>query len=216
VTVPSIPKRVVGTPYKLRRRKAAPEVAPAEAKRFFAALPEWSKSRRVARFPIRARFVVGYETTLRPSTLDRLRAPEHYRRGSATILLTAAADKARFGREIPLTDAVRKALDAVCPDEGLIFGKHDYREHVAAAAAKAFPPEVAERFAGTHLRSAGITHLLERSGNLPGTQYMAGHKLVSSTARYAKPSLRAARDALGLGAPKNPRKGARPAKRRSG
>lgn len=204
VVAPSIPERTTGTAHTVRRRKTAPELSPDEVAALVEALPTWSTSRKVKLFPIQARFVVGYETTLRPSTLDKLEAPTHYRKGASTLTLTSTADKARFGRELPLSDKARAALDSVCPKEGLIFGKHDYREHIKEAAEATLPADVADRFAGTHLRSARITHLLEETGNLPGVQYLAGHRLASTTALYTKPSLRAARAALGLGAPKNP------------
>lgn len=214
VLVPSIGKRTVGTTFAVRRRGTAPQVSPEQIEKFLAALPAWSTSRKVARFPIRARFVVAYETTLRSEALDLLSAPMHYRKGASTLLVTPDIDKARFGRELPLTLKARRALDSVCPEEGPIFGKHDYRDHVTAAARTAFPAEVAARFSAPHLRSARITHLLEKSGNVPGTQYMAGHKTLAATSVYAKPSLRAAFAALGM--PKNSGKRGRPAKRRSG
>jgi site-specific recombinase XerC len=205
VPVPSIGKRTTGTPYEKRRRGTAPQLSPKQVAALLAELPEWSTSRKVGRFPIRARFVVAYETSLRPSTLDRLEAPTHYRRGSSTLLITPEIDKARFARELPLTPRARAALDKVCPPEGPIFGSHDYREHVASAAKATLPADVAARFCAAHLRSARITHSLEATGNLPGAQYMAGHKLLASTSVYAKPSLRAAVDMLqALGMPKNP------------
>jgi site-specific recombinase XerC len=216
VTVPSVGLRVTGTAFATRRRTTAPELSPEQVEALLAALPDWSTSRKVERFPIRARFVVAYETSLRPSTLDRLEAPKHYRRESTTLLITPDIDKARQGRELPLSQRARDALDAVCPKEGAIFGKHDYREHLKVAAEKVLPADVAARFAGTHLRSARITHLLEQSGNLPGVQYLAGHLLASTTAIYTRPSLRAARAVLGLGAPKKPSRRRRTAKRRSG
>jgi site-specific recombinase XerC len=94
-------------------------------------------------------------------------------------------------------------LDYVCKRlgkdyAGPIFDAHDYRKHIAKAAGKALPKELARIFCGAHLRSARITHLLERpSANLPGVQFLAGHKQVSTTSRYVKPSFRAARDVLG-------------------
>jgi hypothetical protein len=63
----------------------------------------------------------------------------------------------------------------VCPKEGLIFGWHNYREYLKAAAEQVLPPERAKRFAGSHLRSARITHLAESSQNLPGVQFIVGH-----------------------------------------
>lgn len=49
---------------------------------------------------MRQRFVIAFETALRPETLDRLSVPEHYVRGAATLTITDEIDKARFGRVI--------------------------------------------------------------------------------------------------------------------
>lgn len=208
IPVPSIGKRTVGTRHTEPRRSTAPQLSPEQVAEILDALPEWSESRKVARFPIRARFVVAYETSLRPSTLDRLEVPRHYRKGAASLVITPDVDKARQGREVPLSARARSALSAVCPDAGLIFGRHDYREHLDAAARSVLPADVADRFCGAHFRSARITHLLEQTGNLPGVQHLAGHKLAATTSLYAKPSLRAAMDVIaaadaGMGMPKN-------------
>lgn len=205
VTVPALPRRAAGNPHPVRRRSKAVAVTPEQVRAFLAALPEWSTSRKVKPFPIRARFVVAYETSLRPSTLDRLRAPEHYRVGSGVLRLTADVDKARWARDVPLSPLAMTELDRVCPAEGLLFGAHRYDDHVRAAAEAVMPPELAERFAAAHLRSARVTHLLEQpQANLPGVQHLAGHRLTSTTAGYVRPSFRAAESALGLGAPGNP------------
>jgi site-specific recombinase XerC len=196
IQVPGVPAKTTGTRYFRKRRGSAPDLSPRQIAAVIAALPEWSTSKRVDRFPIRARFVVAYETGLRTSALDLLSVPEHYHRGAATLTVTDEIDKARWGRELPLSDAARAALDSVCPDAGLIFGDHDYRWHFKAAAMKVLPGAVAERFCTTHFRSAMITHELERSGNLPGVQYRAGHKQAKTTGGYVRPSFRAAEDSL--------------------
>jgi integrase len=206
VNVPGVPTKTTGTRHTQRRRVAAPELAPDECEAFLAALPEWSESRRVDRFAIRARFRVQYETGLRPSTIDGLSVPEHYSRGATSLRITPEIDKMRSAREVPLTDAARKALDATIdgmparPDGeafcGLIFGAHEYREHVAAAAKKGLPPAAARVFTGAHLRSARLTHLLERTGNVAGVQHLAGHADTRSTSRYLRPTFRAAVAAL--------------------
>lgn len=209
--VPTVPRRATGKPHPVRRRSAAIELSPAETEALIAALPEWSTSRRVKPFPIRARFLVAYETGLRPALLDGLSAPLHYRHGAPRLRVTAELDKSRWVREVPLSPGARAALDSACPKgkEGPIFGSHDYRPHLAAAARAALSPDRAERFAGAHLRSARITHWLEETGNLPAVQYLVGHKLTATTARYVRPSLRAAESILGR--PKNyrGRKGAK-------
>jgi site-specific recombinase XerC len=206
INVPSVPRRSLGTAHPVARRSAAIELSPEECERIIAALPEWSNSRRVDLFAIRPRFIVAYETSLRPSTLDALVAPDHYRRGSGSIRLTPGIDKNRMGREVPLSARARSALDVVLdmlpPADGakayagLIFGKHEYRDHLESAARSVLSPDRAQKFCGAHLRSARITHALERTGNLPGVQYLAGHKRASTTALYVRASYRAAEDVL--------------------
>lgn len=134
--VPKLPRRATGTPYHQRRRCAAFEVSPEQTRNVIHALPEWSTSGKVVRFAIRARFILAYETSLRPSTFDRICAPEHYRSGADRLHLTADTDKARFTRDVPLTKRARRVLDYLlralerehgAPYEGLLFGHHDYR-----------------------------------------------------------------------------------------
>lgn len=192
VPVEGVPKRATGTRYEKRRRSAAIPLSPDEVEAIVAALPEWSESKKVAPFPIRSRFIVGYDTSLRPELLDLLSCPEHYSPGRTHLDIPPELDKNRWERAVPLTDRARAALDKVCPDNGMIFGKHDYRDQLRKAVADTLPPHRAKLFTGGHFRSARITHLLEQTGNLPGAQFLAGHKTTTTTARYVKPSLRAA------------------------
>jgi len=203
INMPGVPTKVTGTAHPKRRRVAADELSPEQIERIIEAMPEWSKlpKRRTPndepkRFPIRARYRVQYETGLRPSTIAALSVPEHYSKGQDFLNLTPDVDKIRWGRPVPLTAKARAALDAVCPPKGIIFGGHDLREAVARAAATVLPEAAAKRFAGAHLRSARVTHLLEATGDLPGVQFAVGHKQDSTTAKYAKPSERAARSML--------------------
>jgi len=211
VVIPGPPKGAKGKVYEKRRRSKAFAVSPDEVRAIIGALPEWSESKKVERFPVWARFVVGYETSLRPSTLDKLSVPEHYGPGRTEIVIDPFIDKNRFDRGVPLTAAARAALDSVCPKEGLIFGRHDYRNQLRKAVKDALPAHRAALFIGAHFRSARITHWLENTGNLPGTQHMAGHLLVTTTARYSKSSKRAAESMLEddrkalLPAPKEPK-----------
>lgn len=193
VVVPPMPKKAMGVAHPVKRRSAAVEVSPEEIEAIIAHLDTWSNSKKVAKFPIRARFIVAYETGLRPSTLDRMRAPLNYRRGAKTIRITADIDKSRWVREVPITARARRALDEVCPDDGVIFGKHELRPHIKAAADAVLPKDRAERFCGAHFRSAMITHNVEKpTTNLAGLQHQVGHQQLNTTARYMRPSLRAA------------------------
>ena len=220
--VPSVPKRAVGKPHDKRRRVAAVELSPEETRALVAALPAWSTSKRVARFPIRARFLVAYETGLRPELLNALLTPMHYRKGQETIRVTPELDKGRWARDVPLSKPARAALDQALDGltldarrrkeiargghySGPIFGNHDYRPHLKEAADQALPKDRAERFNGAHLRSARATHMLEAGANIPGTMFLFGWRQVSTAAKYVRPSARAAREALAeiLGAPRN-------------
>lgn len=185
--LPSVPKRTPGTAHP-RGKRTHTELSPAEVRKLLAALPERSKHG----WPVRARFVVAYETTLRPATLDALSVPEHYTKGARYLRLEAVNDKGRYERMVPLTRAAQRALSSVCPEAGPIFGRHDYRDALEKAARSALSKDKAATFFGYELRGAGITHLLEETGNMPGVQYLAGHKHASTTALYVRASLRAA------------------------
>lgn len=190
-----LPRRAQGTPFALRRRGTATPLSPEDCRRLLATLPEWIHPRTGPRYAVRARFVVAYETTLRPATLSALTAPDHYSRGAKFLVITDDIDKARFGREVPLTRSARAALDSVVPDAGLIFGKHNYRAQLSRAAKLALTQAQARTFTAYDLRHAKLTELAE-TGNLTGAAYIGGHRHVTTTNAYIKPGLRAAQRAL--------------------
>jgi integrase len=193
VEVPSVPEKATGTPYKKRRRAAAVPLSEAEVKAIIRALPEWSTSKKVPPFPVRARFLAQYETGLRSELFDLLSVPEHYATGATELNITPDLDKGRWSRRVPISNAAQRALDKVCPESGLIFGAHDYRTHVKRAAEKALPPERARLFTGAHLRSARATHWLDKSAPLTGVQFLLGHKRLETTARYVRAHEKAAK-----------------------
>lgn len=193
VDVPRLPDGLSGKAYKHRRRARAPELTPAEVRKVLAALPVWSD---IHRFPIRARFTVQYETGLRTTTIDKLRAPDNYSKGALVLVLTDSDDKEAYGREVPLSLRARRALDSVVPSAGVIFGEHDYVRYLRPAADAALPAHKAAVFTWQHLRSARITHWLEQTSDLPGVMYLAGHKHASTTGKYVRASLRAAQNVV--------------------
>jgi integrase len=196
VTVPSVPKKAAGVAYEKRRRSAAIAITEAEARRMLKLLPEWSSSRKVKRFPIRGRFEFAYETGLRPDTIDQLSVPEHWDLGSKVLRVSLDVDKNAWERELPLSPRALRVLKKVAPKKGRIFGAHDYRSHIRAAAEGVLGKQRAKQFTGAHFRSATATHLLQGGANLPGVQFLLGHKRTTTTARYVRPSFDAARDAL--------------------
>lgn len=201
--VRTIPK-ARGTPFAKRRRVAADDLSPEEVQALIAVLPAWSQSRKrdAVPYPVKARFVVGYETGLRPALLDVLSVPENYAKGRTYLRVPDEQDKTGDGRIVPLTPKARRALDSVATKAGIIFGEHDYRVQIRKAALVALSADKADRFTGAHLRSARITHLLERTGNVPGVQRLVGHRQLATTSRYLRPSDRAAKaviDAMSIG-----------------
>jgi site-specific recombinase XerD len=221
VQIANAPRQASGTACAVRRRVAALPLTVQQVEAFLAALPETSEApdNRADVYPVRDRFRAQYETGLRPSTMDRIRTPEHYRPGESALRLSDETDKARWGRDVPLTPQAQAALDRALawieeqrrakaaalgrpaptePYAGPIFGAHDYRKPVRKAARAVLPAELAARFCAAHLRSARITHLLERGANIVGVQYSVGHKQLSTTNKYVRPTFRAAVEAMGV------------------
>jgi len=130
------------------------------------------------------------------ATGDRRRRDGHYhaRRSGGSL---NEVDKNRFGREVPLSEAARGALDQVCPDVGLLFGSHDYRRLLRQAAKEAGIDEYrAARISDYDLRHSRLTHLGQVSSNLSGVMFLAGHKQPATTARYLRPQKQAAAEVL--------------------
>ncbi len=185
-------KRVLGTRAVEREHRAAP---PEDVERFIAALPVLSsrsaRGKKAQPFPVRARWVVAWETGLRPATLDELRAPDDYSRGAGELVIRDEADKARYGRTLPLTERAQTVLDEVCPELGLLFGRHDYRRFF----------DEAEKATGIHLtpydlRHSRLTLWASTSTDLTAIGYLAGHRHATTTARYVHQARRGAEQVL--------------------
>lgn len=191
---PTIPKNEPGV-RSGPQRSGPVHIEPSEARAVIEALPEWSTGRMPRgvpsktprdRFRVRAPFEIAWELAQRPATIARLSVPEHYVRGARHLTITEHADKARFARRIPLTARARAVLEAVAPEHGLIFGEHDYRDYLRAAALKALPPEKRAHFAAYDFRHGRALHLLEETSNLPGVSRILGHKQMTTTNAYLR------------------------------
>lgn len=199
VFVPPPPRKATGTACAGHKEDPVP-LEPSQVDKILSFLPERSKGRKGGQgkesFAVRARFIVAWETGLRPATLDELEAPGDYRKGARRLKIRDEIDKARFGRELPLTAEARVALDSVVRDEGLIFGHHDYRDYLKAAA-KAARIERWREVSPYDFRHARGTHLVESSGgNLPGVAFLLGHTQVTTTNKYVHGSMKAAERVL--------------------
>ena len=190
--VPRLPARSAGT--RTRAPAARVPLTEAEARKLLAALPEWTTdSPRHPRGRLRDWAIVAWETGLRPATLARLRTPDHYTKGAKVLRITADVDKARYDRELPLSARARKALDRSATKPGVIFGSHDYREALERAGLRTLGRVVRPY----DLRHSRITLWVGRGANLLGVQYLAGHKDLSTTAKYAHASRAAAKKIVG-------------------
>ncbi len=113
------------------------------------------------------------------------------------LIITDEMDKNRFGRELPLSESARRALDSNCPSEGIIFGSHDYRAPLRAAAkAAGIDAYRAERISPYDFRHSRLTHLGQVTSNLSGIMFLAGHRQSSTTAKYMRPQKAAAEEVL--------------------
>ncbi len=193
---PRLPKKALGV-RSGPQREAPVDVTPAQVNAFIAALPAWSKPRDGVSFAIRARFIVAYETGLRPALLDELAVPKHWRPGSTEILIEPQHDKARFGRRVPISARCARALEetvlALGLKSGRIFGEHDYRHSVERAARAAGLPET---FAPYDLRHGRAGHLLDAGGTMRAVAHLLGHRKLTTTDRYLRAQEGDARTAL--------------------
>jgi integrase len=198
-TAPEFPPMPHGTGVRSGKQRSAPVACtPEQVAAFLLALPE--RSRRG--LAVRARYVVMYETSLRPETLDVIAVPADYRKGASDLRIDGEDDKARYARMLPLSELAGAALDSVCPERGRIFGRHDFRAYVKAAAkAVGLPPE----FSDYDLRHARAQHLVDAGVPLTAVQFLLGHVQLSTTNRYVRADRKGAERAVGYRGPSGAR-----------
>lgn len=161
-------------------------------------LPKGDPLRRP--FVVRPRFIVAYETGLRPATLDELELGTDWTRGARELRIDDDDDKARFGRTVTLTDTAVAALEMTVklldlqPGDKL-FGKHRYETHLERAGKAAG----VKKLAAYDFRHAVSTHMADRGAPLGGIAYQDGHTQLTTTSKYAHPTRRAGEAALAVG-----------------
>ena len=186
--VPRLSTADIGRPYSERRRSRASDYTPAEIRKLLERLPEKAPTG----FWVRPRCELLYETGLRPATVDALRVPDHYERGSPHLLVTLDIDKEGFAREVPLSKQARAILRRVAKEPGLVFGEHRYTNYLTEHVRAALAPGRREAFTFQHLRSARATHWLDEGMALTSAAYLLGHRDVATTALYLRPGKRQA------------------------
>jgi integrase len=211
--IPRLPPKAQGKRSGPQRAKSV-HISEAQAKEILTLLPEESKTIDGRKWPLRTRFAFMWETALRPETLSRLMVPDHWRPGARHLELTNEDDKARWGREVDLTDEAIRILEAVAPARGLIFGRHTYYKAIKRAAIAVLGETKGKLFAPYDFRHGRAKHLLDRKGSIRGVSYVLGHKLVSTTDKYLAPERSAGREALIAGGGVSVPKPDRPKRRR--
>ncbi len=187
---PKIGKKVLGTKFKGGKRRSAPQVALTRewVDVFLSALDVKSKKHG---FLVRPRFAFQFATALRPGLVDNLTWDDVLPGGKLRI--RKEFDKEGKERRVPLSPLAKAALaDAGQGATGaLVFGRHDYREHVAKAKAK-LPAHLASEFTPYGLKHARITEWFRAGKNELGIQHLTGTKY--ALGRYAIASEDAAED----------------------
>lgn len=183
---PKLPKKAMGVRSGPQREKPV-DVTREQVAAYLEALPLWSKPRMGVVHAVRPRMIVAYETGLRPATLSELELGRHWNVGQGYLELTNEIDKARFGRRVPISRLAQSALTYVVSERrlksGLIFGKHDFRDRVKAAAAVA---GISPDFATYDLRHGRVGHLLDETGDVRAVMFLVGHTLMTTTNKYVR------------------------------
>lgn len=193
--IPRLPPKAQGVRSGPQRAKAV-HVSEEQARAILALLPLESKKIDGRKWPLRLRFEFMWETALRPETISRLSVPDHWRPGSRVLEITNEDDKARWGREIDLSDRAVAILEEVAPGRGTVFGHHTYYKAIKKAAIAVLGPLKGKSFAPYDFRHGRARNLLDAGAPIRGVSFMLGHKLVSTTDIYMSPEQTAGREAL--------------------
>ncbi len=196
-TIPRLPPKAKGKRTG-PQRSGYVEVTPEEAVAVIAALPELSKTIDGRKWPLRDRYAFAWETTFRPETVSRLSVPNNWRPGLKHVVLDDEDDQARYGREVDLTPAAVAILKRHAPEEGPIFGRHEYYKAIKRAAAQVLDAHRAKSFAPYDFRHGRARALIDAGAPIRGVSWLLGHKRVSTTDRYTAPDRRAGRAALAV------------------
>jgi integrase len=198
--VPNVPRRATGTPNE-DRAQVRVDLTARQAEALIAKLPEYSRAPKghagEGGYPMRDAYRFMWETGLRMRTIERLSVPEHYRPGATVLRIARDIDKARYARDLPISDKALAILRKHAPKSGLIFGHFDARGSLLkAGVAIGLPDELARKVGPHDIRHAYLTHLASSGANVAGIAYLAGHKHLSTTARYVHAAKAAAEEAL--------------------
>ena len=158
IEIPPLAKKAKGVP-AVQGRDVTP-IDRGEVLAILALLPRYSERKHK---PVRALVTLAAEYGLRTELVQKLRVPDHYRLGDHEIRITADIDKEGEARTLELTPLARAELEAIAPEEGLIFGRYDYRRTLRKWAAVVIGSVGAVAAVAGQSRSPNDEPLLQRT-----------------------------------------------------
>jgi integrase len=159
----------------------------AEVELILARLPDSATAYAVnkQRRPVREFFTFLYFQALRWGTVEKAEWSDIFIKDSRWYFrIRAEIDKARFDRVVPMHKRSVAALQSVgVKDSGLIFGARDYRNILSTVL-----DELKLRHIRMHdFRHARIDELVQKTLDLSGVQFLAGHRDLKTTQHYMHP-----------------------------
>lgn len=159
----------------------------AEVEIIFARLPDWKKSYGINKQhrPVREFFTFLYFQALRWGSVEKAEWSDIFVEDDRWYFrIRAEIDKSRYDRVVPLHKrSVEALLSLGIQNTGLIFGAHDYRRILCAVL-----KGIGFRHIRMHdFRHARIDELVQRTRDISGVQFLAGHKDLKTTQHYMHP-----------------------------
>lgn len=192
---PKYPKKAVGV--RSGPQRATPvQTTHEETLAIIAAMPEWTArggrnhgQKTAKAIPVRDLARLAYETGLRPSTIGRLSAPEHFVKGERRLWIPPEIDKGRNKARYVGLSKVAYEIVMRHHKDGVMFGRHDLRVQWKRAAAQVLPAARAKAFSVYDFRHAAGRRMVQASGgNLLGVAHQLGHTQLTTTNRYLAPA----------------------------
>jgi len=135
----------------------------AQVDELLAALP--SRDQHPKGWPVREYYQVMWTYGARAGLLQRLHWDDvDFKAG--VLLVRSAADKKKYGRELPLQDPATGALKALAPGVGLVFGRKRWMTHGTELTLGCTTADL-PRITGHEIRHSRSTHLCSNSKDLP-------------------------------------------------
>jgi site-specific recombinase XerD len=145
-------------------------------------------------WPVREYYEVMWTYGARAGLLQRL-CWEDVNFAAEVLWVRPGVDKERYGRQLPLMEPARSALQRLGPGVGLVFGRRHWMNHGTELAPAGAAVGI-EKITGHDLRHSRATHLCSNTKDLASVRYILGHKCLETTTKYVHGGLEGARKLL--------------------